>query len=114
MERTDRDLLYDMLYRINNIMEYTAGLVYGAFEGDRMAQDAVIWNILALAQSANEISEEIKDKYAIIDWQNIIDNAVDLGQNYYRINLDKIWNFIKEDAPNYKTLLEEIIQIEGW
>lgn len=114
MKRTDRELIYDMLYRINNILEYTAGLVYGSFQGDTMVQDAVMWNILALAQSANELSEDFKEKYNEIDWQSIIFNAVDLGQNYYRLSLDKIWNFIKIELPNYRELLEQIIQVESW
>jgi uncharacterized protein with HEPN domain len=60
MRKRDNDLLIgDMIECCKSIFEYTAGMTFNDFIGDKKTMDAVIRNFEVLGEAGKRIPEEI-------------------------------------------------------
>lgn len=57
-----------MLAAINAIQEYTKGMAFEEFVGDRKTVHAVVRNLIVLGEAVNNIPDEVFQKYVEIPW----------------------------------------------
>jgi uncharacterized protein with HEPN domain len=98
-ERTDRDLLDDILICLGKIRNYVSGLNYDAFVNDSKTQDAVIRNIEIIGEASKKISLELKEKYPNIPWKMITGTRDRLIHGYFGVNVDIVWEIATIDVP---------------
>ena len=113
-KRGDREYLRDILVACQNIMEYTEGFDFEAFKGDRKTQDALIRNIEILGEAVKRVSDDTKEKYPDVEWNDIARTRDKLIHSYFGVDLDIVWEISMNDIPRLKGRISSIIEGEGW
>jgi len=57
-------------------------------------------------------AEELKTKFSQIRWKNFAGSRDRLIHCYFGVNLDIVWNIIKQKLPEIILQLEEILKIQ--
>jgi uncharacterized protein with HEPN domain len=63
-----RDRVRDILDAIAEIQQFTRGMDYGTFKEDDKSIRAVEMNFIIIGEAANQIPEEVEEKYITIPW----------------------------------------------
>jgi len=111
MKRKPDDLerIQHMVDAIDKIDQFTADMDYKAFFQNEMAQFAVIKNLEIIGEAAYQISKEFKEIHRNVDWTRIEGMRHVLVHDYYRINVELIWNTKEEKLVDLKIQLEEML-----
>jgi uncharacterized protein with HEPN domain len=109
-KRADTDFLCDSKEAILRINSYVEKLSYEEFLNDMKTQDAVVRNLEIIGEAIKNISEELKKKYPRIPWKDLAGVRDKLIHHYFGVNLDIVWNIIKQELPNVLSQFEEILK----
>ena len=109
-KRRDCDLLKDIIESINRIISYTNDIEFNSFKNDFKTQDAVIRNIEVLGEAAKGISEELKQNTPDIPWKSMAATRDKLIHHYFGVNIDIIWDIVKNELPTVLPLVMKISQ----
>lgn len=107
-KRADTDFLNDSKEAILRINVYVENLNYEEFLNDIKTQDAVVRNLEIIGEAIKNISEELKEKYPRVPWKDLAGVRDKLIHHYFGVNLDIVWNIVKEELPGIILQLEEI------
>jgi uncharacterized protein with HEPN domain len=107
-KREDTAIIQDIKEAINRIMSYTFRMEYDGFRLDYKTQDAVIRNIEILGEAAKLLSDETKEKYPKIPWNDIARTRDKLIHDYFGVNIDIVWNIAKNEIPTLSVQLKDI------
>jgi len=100
----------DILTCIAKIEQYTAGLDYADFEADERTVDAVLRNLEVIGEAARQIPREVKAAHPDLPWTEMQTMRNIVIHEYHGVNLQIIWQTVKEDLPALVPLLEKILQ----
>ena len=67
-----------------------------SFFHNRTVQMAVLKELEIIGEAANNIPEELQQKYSSVPWRDIIDFRNILAHHYWAIDLNTVWNIINE------------------
>ena len=109
-KQKDIDLIRDIKESIERIVTYTHNMEYGSFTQDDKTQDAVIRNIEVMGEAAKALSEKAKKDNPDIPWKNIAGTRDKLIHDYYGVNIDIVWNIVKEEIPVFLPKIKSILQ----
>jgi uncharacterized protein with HEPN domain len=109
MPRDYRLQLTDILDAINFIDEITQGMDIQGFKTDRLVRDAVIRNLQVIGEAARVLPEDIKQQSFEIEWHEIVGTRNIIIHQYFGIDLDIIWNAVKENLPELKRACEFLL-----
>jgi len=104
--------LEDILESVNNIFTYTGDISYENLIQDRMRIDAVVRNFTIIGEAANNIPQEMRDKYPIIEWRKIIDFRNVIVHDYFGIDYEILWDIIKHKLPELQNGIKTILEKE--
>ncbi len=102
--------LKKMVEYIEKIEKYTKKLSFDDFENDEMVIDATIFAISQIGELVKNISIELRNKYALIQWTVIKGMRNKIVHDYEGINLQMIWIVIQRDLPKLKENLVDILK----
>ena len=110
--KDDRLYLIHILECVERIEHYT---VDGgeAFIDDTRTQDAVMRNLQVLAESAQRLSDELRQKYPDIEWRSIAAFRNVAVHDYLGIDLKQIWDIVTDDLPVLRHQIEAIVRDLG-
>jgi uncharacterized protein with HEPN domain len=111
-KRADTDFLNDSKEAILRINVYVENLSYEEFLNDIKTQDAVVRNLEIIGEAIKNISEELKEKYSRVPWKDLAGVRDKLIHHYFGVNLDIVWNIVKEELPEIILQLEAILKAE--
>jgi uncharacterized protein with HEPN domain len=103
--RNDAALLLDMLIAARKIVQFSADLTKKQFENSELHQSAVIRELQVIGEAARLISEPTKSSHTEIAWPVIAGMRNRIVHEYFRIDLDLLWDVTQEDIP---TLIEQL------
>lgn len=112
MRRSHLLYLEDILESAGSIQDYTASFTFDELIKDKMRIDAIVRNFEIIGEAASKISQEIKDKYPIVEWQKISDFRNVLAHEYFGIKYKIMWDMIKNKLPGLKTAIQSILEKE--
>ncbi len=92
--KDDRIYLTHVLECIQRIEAYTNGNETH-FKESTLIQDAVLRNLQTMSESTQHISDTLKADYPDLDWRAISGFRNVLVHNYLGIDLDRVWEVIK-------------------
>lgn len=107
LEHRDMARLWDMLDAARAVMQFTQGLKFEDFLGNRMLRNAVERNLEIIGEAARGVSQDFRTEYADIPWKSIIALRNVLIHEYGEIRYERLWALCKDQL----TLL--IKQLEG-
>ena len=110
MPRDYKVYIDDIIEAIERISDYTTGLSFETFFNDRKTVDAVNRNLAIIGEAANKIPEEIKTKYPNIEWYKIIGLRNILIHDYFRVDLEIIWDIIENKLFLLEKQVKEMYQ----
>lgn len=91
--------LTDIIAAAQECAEFTAGMEYADFAGDRRTASAVIWQLCVLGEAANQVSPATRRESPEIPWRRIIGMRNKLIHDYYDIKLEDVWDTVQDDLP---------------
>ena len=106
MKQNDRNKLY-----IQKILEYCErieaavsrfGDSYDAFTNDADYKDVVCMNVFPIGELANQLSDDIKEKYNDVPWNQMYGIRNRLAHAYIEIDDSIVWDTVKNDIPRLK------------
>lgn len=97
-----------ILDSINKIESFIKGVSEDKFSKDIKLQDALVRRIEIIGEAVKNLSKEFKESYNNVPWSEIAGMRDKLMHHYFGVNLDTVWEVIKEDVPNLKEKILEI------
>lgn len=104
-------LLYcqDILDSGAAILSYVHEITFDTFAHDRMRYSAVIREFEIIGEAVGKLSEELKAGYPEIPWQDVKDFRNLLAHEYFGIDLEIVWNTIRDDVPMLMAAVQKIV-----
>ena len=81
-----------------------------AFVQDRMRYSAVIREFEIIGEAVGKLSAGLKDGYPEIPWQDIKDFRNLLAHEYFGVDLEIVWNTIRDDLPMLMDAVQKIVK----
>ncbi len=113
-KRKDEEYLKDILMACQNIMSYVEGYDFDMFLDDRKTQDAVVRNLEIIGEAVKGLSEDIKEKYSQIEWNDIARTRDKLIHSYFGIDIDIVWDIINIDISELEKHIVDILHKENF
>lgn len=110
MSRDYKVYLDDIVEAIERIRDYTTELSFETFSNDRKTVDAVNRNLAIIGEALNRIPEEIKTKYPNIEWYKVIGLRNILIHDYFRVDLEIIWDILENKLSQLEKQIKEMYQ----
>jgi len=82
---------------------------FDAFQGDDKVIRAVEMNFIIIGEAANQIPEEIEEKYMVIPWNLMRAMRNRIVHVYFKIDERLMWDTIQNDLPPLIPELEKLL-----
>ena len=103
-----RVFLEHILENIENINSFMRGISKNALGGNKEKLYAVIRGIEVIGEAAKNLPESFKNEHPEIPWKKIIGTRDLMIHRYFGVDLDAVWNIIKNDLPKLKNQIGKI------
>jgi len=108
MKRTSLDYVNDILSCFQETQEFTQGLDFKTFVGDRRTVNAVVRSLEVMGEAAKRIPEDIRQRYPKIPWKRMTGMRDKLIHEYSGVDLEIIWTVVSEELPPLKPLMDDL------
>jgi len=108
--RREQDYLLDIGDAIKRILEYTAGMDWGAYLRDYKTQDAVVRNLEVIGEATKNLSQSFRDQHPDIPWRDMVGTRDRLTHHYFGINQEIVWQIVEHDLPGLQSQIEQVIR----
>jgi len=93
----DRAYLWDIREAAQLIHTFTRGENRTSFEQNRMLQMALAKSLEIIGESSRKVAPETRDAHPEIPWRKMVGLRNLLVHEYFRIDLDVIWDIVEND-----------------
>ncbi|GBL13957.1 hypothetical protein MTo_01252 [Microcystis aeruginosa NIES-1211] len=107
--RDDSERLRDILEAIERLEKY-ARQGKTLFEQQELIQTWIVYHLQIIDEAARATSQEFKARYPEVPWRDASDLRNLTIHEYFRINLEIIWDIVENDIPPLKGQIEAILQ----
>lgn len=108
MQKDPLIYLNDILFSIDLIKQYIAGVSFSSFENSYDIQDKVLRRLEIIAEAAKKLPEEIRTQNTSVPWKSIIGLRNIISHTYDEVNLEEIWEIVTKYLPETKKQIEDI------
>lgn len=116
MSKEGRDqivFLNDILNAIEKIEMYTNGLSFEDYCKKDMVVDAVIRNFEIIGEAVKNVPKEVKKRFLDVEWKEAAGFRDILIHDYFEIDLEAVWDTIKNNLPSFKKHISDILKLEN-
>ena len=99
-----------MINYIDRALKYTHEITFEEFESNQEKQDATIFSISQIGELVKNIDESTQNEYSDIEWVIIKNLRNKIVHDYDGINLNIIWDILKNDLIPLKEKLKKLMQ----
>ncbi|HRN70538.1 MAG TPA: DUF86 domain-containing protein [Candidatus Woesebacteria bacterium] len=79
------------------------------FLGNLQLQDAIMRRLEIIGEATKRLEEEFRQQFPAISWKKMAGMRDVLIHDYDDVDLDLIWKVIREDLPDLKRSLSDIL-----
>ena len=110
----DRDLvrLQHMLYHALEAISTVSGRERSDLDDDRMLMHTLARLIEIIGEAAANISQEKRNQLEQFEWSKIIGMRNRIVHVYFKIDLDILWDTVKNNLPELIEKLEKIPELK--
>ena len=105
--RGDLVRVADMLEALERIRGFVAG-GRPEFFGDTKTQVAVAYELLKLGEAANGLSSAFRHAHPEVPWRRLISLRNEMVHEYFRFDLDTVWEFIESELVGLERRLRTL------
>lgn len=105
----DKVRLQHIYDAIEEIESYLINTVFSDFIENSMMRFACIKQMEIIGEASNHISDEIKSNFSQIEWNQIVGMRNVFVHEYFGIDESIVWEIIKNDLPELKVRVREIL-----
>ena len=109
----DINRLSHIIEAIDNLFEFTQGINFEEYKGNKILRFAIIKNLEIIGEAAYLLTNEFKERHPEVEWKVIIGMRHVVGHGYYQISDEMVWATIqtellplREKVERYKQELE--------
>jgi uncharacterized protein with HEPN domain len=112
-ELRQADYISHMLEAAALAQTYVDGMSKADFLHDKKTQQAVILNIMVIGEAATKLVDEYPEftsRFPQVQWKSMRGMRNRLAHGYFDINLDVVWETVKQALPELEGQLRQIQQ----
>lgn len=109
MKRNYQMFVRDIWDSINKVEQFVEGLSFEDFVNDDKTVSAVIRKLEIIGEATKNIPSSTKQEYPQLNWRGMAGMRDKLIHNYFGVDFEILWKVIKEDIPNIKPLVKQIL-----
>lgn len=108
----DEAYLRHIMDEIKFLKEKVEGLRFEELTGDKVLQRASVRSLEVIGEASKNVSEELKERYAQVDWRKIAGLRDKLIHHYFGVDWDILWDVIQNRIPSLETEIAAILEKE--
>ncbi len=109
MPREYKAYLRDILEASAKIEKYVEDMSFEDFSQDDLIKDGVARNLEIIGEAAKNIPNEIKKKTSDLEWRKIAGLRDILIHAYFGIDVEIVWDIVKNKIPTLKEKIMEML-----
>jgi uncharacterized protein with HEPN domain len=107
--RSDEAFVADMLVAARSVMAYLEGVSLESLMNDVILRDAVRLQVVVLGEAARNVSTDYQADHPEIPWASIIGMRNMLVHQYFRTDIEILWDTAKNDLPTLMHALTPLV-----
>ena len=107
--RVPTSLLEDILEAIGNVQSYVQHMTFDEFASDMKTVKAAAFEIAVIGEAATHVPEELKARFPDIPWSKMVSMRNVIIHEYFRVDVQILWQTIVGNLPPLIPKLEEIL-----
>lgn len=108
----DEALLLDILLAARDVQSYAEGLDFDGFNRSKLHQDAIVRKLEVIGEASKRISEQMKANVPDIPWRQVSGMRDRLVHEYFRIDLQEVWDTVQRGIPGLIAGIEPFVPPE--
>jgi len=100
----------DILACARNVLSFTEGMTFEAFETDPKTVRAVAFELTTMGEAARAIPPDVQKSYPQIPWDKMQAIRNVIVHEYFRIDEEILWKTSQEDIQPLIPILEDILR----
>jgi uncharacterized protein with HEPN domain len=103
----------EILSSIIDIENFTREMDFNSFKKDKKTIYAVVRCLEIMVEASQKISRTVKEKYPAVPWLQISSMQNKLIHENSSVDVNILWQTIREDVPYLKSALQKIASNSG-
>jgi len=108
--KKDKAYLKHILDAITDIEKFTEGITKEGFFENKEKQYAVLRGLEIVGEATKNLSKELKTRHPEVPWKDIAGMRDKLIHEYFGVNLELVWETIKNKLPQFKKQIHKILK----
>lgn len=108
----DEAFMLDILLAAKDALAFVRGLDRESFDASTLHQNAVVRVLEIIGEAAKHVSQETQDAHPEIPWRETSGMRNKLIHEYFDVDLDEVWDTVKNDIPTLIALIEPLVPME--
>ncbi|MBU0702218.1 DUF86 domain-containing protein [bacterium] len=108
-KRDFTDYIQDILDSIMEVKEFTQGMDFEGFVGDKKTINAVTRSLEVIGEAGKKIPDSLREKYPQIPWKRMAGMRDKLIHEYWSIDLEIVWEVITNELPPIEPLIQKVL-----
>lgn len=104
--------LEHILESIDKIESFSKNISKKELKENDLKQYAIIRAIEVIGEAVKNIPKSFRNKYPNVSWKDIVGTRDKVIHGYFNVDLDIVWEIIKDDIPILKKQIKNILEKE--
>ena len=104
-------LLGEMIQAAERAHQLADGLTLNQLHDDRMRAESLLWNFTVLGEAAAQLSNELKDRYPDIPWQQPVRLRNRIVHGYWSFDMEILHTTATDQLPTFARDLRNVLHI---
>jgi len=104
------DFIEDIIDAMEKAEFLVQGMSYEQFEKDFRTNYAVVRALEIIGEATKRLPVDLRDKYPDVPWKGMAGMRDRIIHGYDNVDLQIVWNVVKQDIPEIKPKVQKIVK----